>query len=654
MCGFAGILSSRPDHPDDLSASVQGMIGPIAHRGPDDQGVWIDAGNGVALGFRRLAIIDLSEHGHQPMLSASGRYTLVFNGEVFNHRDLRGPLEARGHPFRGHSDTEVILAAFEEYGIAAAVPRFIGMFAIAVWDRDTRSLTFIRDRLGIKPLYIRSSNGVITFGSELKAIAAHTAFQPRLDRVALLEYLRYLYVPAPRTIYEDTIKLLPGHTLTVAAGATELPVPVAFWSAAESAAAGREQPLVAGDAEAVAALDGLLRDAVQLRLEADVPLGALLSGGIDSSTVVAIMQDLAPRPVRTYTIGFDVAAYDETQHAAAVAAHMGTEHTAVRVSGAEALDVVPLLAEMFDEPHADPSQIPTFLVCALARRDVTVALTGDGGDEIFGGYNRYVSGARLLRNVARLPRPLQQAAGAAIGAFGSGQWDRAVATAAYLVPLWRPPRLAGEKLLKVAALLREDSTAGQYRSLLSVWPSPGDLLRNGASVVSPGASLRELEGRPLEDWMMLADQRTYLPDDLLAKVDRASMAVSLEARVPLLDHRVVEFGWRLPLRYKIRNGEGKWILRQVLDRYVPRPLIDREKMGFSIPVAAWMRGPLRPWAESLLEERELDGGGVFDVRVVRRMWHRFLDGDDTLGLGMWAVVMFQAWQARWLPTREHV
>ena len=650
MCGFAGLLTCRSSAPGEIERIVRGMSSCLVHRGPDDAGSWADDDAGVALGFRRLAIIDLSAHGHQPMTSASGRYVMIFNGEVFNHRAIRAPLEASGSRFRGHSDTEVILAAFERYGVAAAVPRFVGMFAIAVWDRAERTLTLVRDRLGIKPLFVRAAEGVVTFGSELKALAAHPAFAPRLDRDALGAYFRYLYVPAPRTIYRDTIKLLPGHLLVVRDAGAPLPAPVPYWSAEEAARAGAANPFEGSDEEAVDALEEVLADAVRLRLEADVPLGALLSGGIDSSTVVALMQRASSRPVRTYSIGFDSAAHDETGHAAAVARHLGTAHTEMRVSGEEALAVVPRLDEMFDEPLADPSQIPTYLVCALTRRDVTVALTGDGGDEVFGGYNRYVHGARLIARTQRAPRLLRRAAGAGLSALTPPQWDRMLGAAGALVPRWQPPRLAGEKVHKVAALLREQGTAAAYRSLVSVWPASEPLVAGAAEPADATAAI--LDGglrRPVEERMMLADQLRYLPDDLLAKVDRASMAVSLEARVPLLDHRVVEFGWRLPLRFKIRDGVGKWVLRRLLHRHVPPALVEREKMGFSVPIAQWLRGPLREWAEDLLEPRAMQADGLLDVHAARRAWTELLGGHDSRALGVWALVHFLSWQRRWRP-----
>lgn len=650
MCGLAGLFRAGGATEAELDTLIRAMTDPIRHRGPDDEGRFVVPDAGVALGFRRLAIIDLSPAGHQPMASPSGRFTLVFNGEVFNHNALREELRARGHRFRGHSDTEVILAAFESWGIAGAVPRLVGMFAIAVWDAEERSLTLIRDRLGIKPMHYWWGARDVAFASELKSLVALPGFPRRLNRDALTSYLRYLYVPAPATIYEGVYKLPPGHWLTIRPPFSSLPRPEPYWSALTAAAQGVAHPWTGSDQDAVAELDTLLREAVRLRLEADVPLGALLSGGIDSSTVVALMQEALPRPARTFTIGFDRREHDEADHARAIARHLGTEHTELRVSGDDALQVIPRLSEMFDEPLADPSQIPTYLVSALARRHVTVALSGDGGDELFGGYNRYRYGAALSRRLGRVPRPLRALAAGGLSAIGSSTWDRVTGVATRLLPARSRPRLVGERLHKLARLLRADGSAGRYRTLMSAWDHPGALV--------PGATelpdeLDDLLGAgtpaALEDRMMLADQRGYLADDLLAKVDRASMAVSLEARVPLLDHRVVEFAWRLPLKYKIRHGEGKWLLRQVLHRRVPPALVDRPKMGFTVPLLDWVRGPLRGWADELLAPSALAEGGVLDPRPIRAAWADVQRGASPNAVALWAVLMFQDWRRRWKP-----
>jgi asparagine synthase (glutamine-hydrolysing) len=622
------------------------MSDAISHRGPDDHGVWLDAAKGVALSFRRLAIVDLSEQGHQPMPSQSGRYVLVFNGEVYNHRRIRTQLETRGCRFRGHSDTEVILAAFEEWGIERAVREFIGMFAIAVWDTTRKELSLIRDRLGIKPMFVYQRAGLVSFGSELKALVAGPEFDKTLDTAALTSYLRYLYVPAPQSIFSHVIKLAPGHILTIANPAAPLPASRAFWSANVVARQGQHDQFAGGDADAVSQLEALLTDAVRLRMEADVPLGALLSGGVDSSAVVALMQASADRPVKTFTIGFDQQEFDEAAHARAVANHLGTDHTELHLTGDDALSVIPRLPEMFDEPLADPSQIPTFLVCELARREVTVALTGDGGDELFGGYNRYIQGERLIAGFQRWPGLLRRFSASGLTAVSPRTWNRVRDRLSPVFPIAGRTRHLGEKMHKLGGLLRGDSTHEMYRSLLSAWQDPHDLVIGSVGGEKFERDIGAEFPLDLMERMMLADQTAYLPDDLLAKVDRASMAVSLEARVPILDHRVVEFSWRLPRKYKVRDGRGKWILRQILYKHVPPALVDREKMGFSVPLAKWLAGPLRSWAGDLLLSGE--SGDLLRSGVLHREWDRFLAGDSSIAPALWAVVMFRAWQNRWL------
>ena len=621
------------------------MAAPITHRGPDDGGEWAEPDAGVALGFRRLSIIDLSELGHQPMRSHSGRFTMAFNGEVYNFGELRRELEGTGASFRGHSDTEIMLEAFEHWGIEPAVQRFVGMFALAVWDARARTLSLVRDRLGIKPMFYYQEPGYLSFGSELKALAAGPRFAREIDRDALAAYLRHLYVPAPHSIWRGVRKLPPGHILTVRDPAAGLPEPIPFWSLRDVARAGLATPFEGSDGDATDTLERLLKDAVALRMIADVPVGALLSGGVDSSAVVALMQASSSRPVKTYTIAFDDPAHDEAPHAAAVARHLKTEHTELMVTGREALAVVPHLAEMFDEPHADPSSIPTHLVSALARREVTVALTGDGGDELFTGYNRYVQGRRLLGRLGRVPRPLRRLAAAGILGVGPNAWDRAIAALAPVLPRHIPLRLAGEKAYKTGRLLRAGSAEDMYRSLVSAWQTPTALVA-GAHERPDAIGDAFALGAPLLDRMMLADQLAYLPDDLLAKVDRASMAVSLEVRVPVLDHRVVEFAWRLPERMRIRDGRGKWLLRQVLYRHVPAALVDRPKVGFTVPVAQWLRGPLRTWGADLLHSAG-PGPDLLDMRAVGRAWDALQSNREPSGIGVWAALMFLAWSQRW-------
>jgi asparagine synthase (glutamine-hydrolysing) len=622
----------------------------LAHRGPDDAGSWVTESTecAVGLGFRRLSIIDLSALGHQPMASASGRFTMVFNGEVYNFPALRRELEGLGATFKGHSDSEVILAAFERWGIPETLPRLVGMFGIAVWDAERRVLTLIRDRLGKKPLFVYARAGTVLFGSELKALVRGPGFEQTVDPAALTAYLRFLYVPAPGSIYQHVVKLPPGHYLEIRDAGAPLPESRAYWNVEDAARAGLANPWTGSVAEATDELERLLREAVEMRLQSDVPLGALLSGGIDSSTVVALMRAGATGLVKTFTIGFDVQAHDESRHAAEIARYLGTDHTALTLTGDDALAVVPKLARMYDEPLADPSHIPTYLVSELARRQVTVALTGDGGDELFGGYNRYTVGTRILPDAASLPGALRRVLSRGVGAVSPEAWDRLARGVGAVIPGVGDIRLPGAKMAKLSRLLGGDDVAGMYRTLVSFWDDPGRFVIGG--VERPGDFERIMGSDTpsgLLDRMMLTDQRTYLADDLLAKVDRASMAVSLEARVPLLDHRVVEFAWRVPSGWKIRDGKGKWLLRQVLYRHVPEALVDRPKMGFSVPIENWLRGPLQGWGNDLLNG---SGGRThLDLGAARKAWNGFLSGRTGDGMGMWALLQYRAWEEQWMP-----
>jgi len=583
------------------------------------------------------------------MRSASGRYTLVFNGEIYNYRDIRDVLETDGWRFNGQSDTEVICAAFERWGILAAVKRFVGMFAIAVWDASIRRLSLLRDRLGIKPLFYYHRPGILTFGSELKALVAGPNFDTTLNEDALSAYLRFLYVPAPQTIYRHALKLLPGHILSVESVAGSLPESNAYWCLEDVYRSGAQTRFEGSDAEAVQELAALLSDAVRLRMRADVPLGALLSGGIDSSTVVALMQANASRRTRTFSIAFPGSDHDESEHAARVAQRLGTDHTEMAVTGIDALAIVPQLPQLFDEPFADPSQIPTFLVCKLARQEVTVALSGDGGDEVFAGYERYIQGEKIIGRLRGVPTAARRAAGAAVGAASAATWDRTYRAASRLVPGLSAPRFAGGKIRKLGNLLLQNSEDEMYRSLLSAWQNPDQLLAHPRMSRSRiDEELSKSSKLPLLDRMMLLDQQTYLADDLLAKIDRASMAVSLEARVPLLDHRVVEFAWRLKPTHKVRNGRGKWLLRQVLYDLVEPDLVDRPKVGFSVPLGAWLRGPLRTWAEDILSGSSGAGDRLLTLKNTRPAWDRLQSGDDEPALALWAVLMFESWRHHWL------
>jgi asparagine synthase (glutamine-hydrolysing) len=639
MCGLTGFLSV-PAPRETLLSTVRAMSDTIVHRGPDDEGHWVDPENGCALGFRRLAIVDLSEAGHQPMTSASGRYVMVFNGEVYNYEAIRQELiEAIAAPeFRGHSDTEVMLAAFEAWGIEGAVRRFIGMFAIALWDSAERQLHLLRDRMGVKPMYYGFSGNAFLFGSELKTLRAHPGFDAAIDPGALDAYLRYLSVPAPLSIYRGIHKQTPGTIVSVSPGSRDVSVQT-YWSVREAAERGVANRFAGSAEEAEEALDVLLRDAVALRMVADVPLGVFLSGGVDSSLVAALMQAQSAQPVKTFTIGFHESAYDEAHHAAAVAHHLGTAHTELYVTPQDALDTIPKLATIYDEPFADSSQIPTYLVSAMARRHVTVSLSGEGGDELFGGYARYFAGQRLLRGFRGVPGPLRAAVGRGLATVPPHAWDRLYGVARSLFPSRAKEPHAGARMHKLARALTARNAEEVYSEIMGHWRG---IVPGAVQVALPADGAGPHFDSDVER-MMYLDQISYLQDDILTKVDRASMAVSLEAREPLLDHRVVEFSWSLPLPMKVGGGKGKRILRNLLDRYVPSALIDRPKQGFGVPVDAWLRGPLRGWAEELLDERRLRAQGLLDPAPIRAAWTDHLAGRGLWQHHLWAVLMLQAW-----------
>jgi asparagine synthase (glutamine-hydrolysing) len=644
MCGITGFLDNSSNPIQDFQPVIKSMTDMLIHRGPDNRGVWVDLNSGVALGFRRLAILDLSPAGHQPMFSADERYVIVFNGEIYNFAELRTELSALGHAFRGHSDTEMILAAVCQWGLVSAVSRFNGMFAIALWDRRERQLHLVRDRLGIKPLYYGLLGNVFLFGSELKALHAHPSFCGGIDRNALALYLRHNAIPAPYTIFTDICKLLPGTILTISSSfGHQVPAPIPYWSARQVAEDGVAHPFSGSDGEAVHELDELLRLSVRERMIADVPLGAFLSGGVDSSTIVALMQAQSNRPVQSFTIGFQESGFDEAVYARDVARYLGTDHTELYVTPEQARAVIPRLPTLYDEPFGDSSQIPTFLVSELARRQVTVSLSGDGGDELFGGYNRYTWANKVWRAVCCLPVFLRTLAVAAILRIPPSSWETAISSR-FIPSRWRISEV-GEKLRKIAESLPANSPEAIYRGLVSHWKDPANVVLG--STEPPTQLTNQDSWARLPDsisWMMYMDLVTYLPDDILVKLDRAAMGVSLEARVPYLDdHRVVEFAWRLPMRMKIRQGKGKWLLRQVLYQYVPPEMIERPKKGFGVPIDAWLRGPLREWAESLLGERRLIEEGFFDPNPIRQKWQEHLDGKQNWQYQLWDILMFQAW-----------
>ena len=654
---------------------IRSMAFAIRQRGPDDLGAWADPSTGVALGHARLAIIDLSAAGHQPMVSASDRYVIAFNGEIYNHLELRAELEQSGAAtlghvsidtdanfarpvWRGHSDTETLLASIERWGLEKTLQKCVGMFALALWDRDLSHLTLARDRFGEKPLYygwLGDGEGqgdrlghqpTFVFGSELKALRAHPSFKNPISRPAVAQYLRFTHVPAPLSIYEGIYKLPPGTSLRVDAqfaskpppSATDGPVP--YWTLADTVQKGRREQIT-DEVEAVSALNNLLSEAVRLQSISDVPLGAFLSGGVDSSTIVALMQAQSSRPIQTFTVGFQEAGFDESPHAAAVARHLGTDHHALYVTASETLDVIPQLPEMYDEPFADSSQIPTYLVCNAARRKVTVALSGDAGDELLGGYNRYSWGSRIWDKVGWMPMQQRKWLGTVVQGVSVTTWDA-------LGQVIGKDRV-GDRAHKLASrLLGARNLDDVYWSLVTEWPGGDSLVKGIANRESLDERTAQRSEPPEElvnaaERMMYRDALTYLPDDILCKVDRAAMSVSLETRVPFLDHRIAELAWRLPLRMKIRGDETKWLLRQVLYQYVPRSLIERPKAGFGIPVGQWLRGPLREWAEELLDGARIEREGYFHPAPIRKAWTEHLSGQRDWTPRLWAILMFQAW-----------
>ncbi|WP_426416878.1 asparagine synthase (glutamine-hydrolyzing) [Aestuariirhabdus sp. LZHN29] len=642
MCGITGYWDKQGVN----VAVIEAMATQIEHRGPDDSGIWLDDSHTLALAHRRLSIIDLSPAGHQPMQSPCGRYVLVFNGEIYNHLELRSDLESEGgqYTWKGHSDTETLLASLRHWGVKAALQRLNGMFAFALWDNVEQALILARDRMGEKPLYYGNSSGVFLFGSELKALSAHPKWRGEIDREALTLYMRHNYVPTPWSIYKDIRKLPAANYLVIKDGGRVIADPECYWSLHSVAESGNQR-LSYSVEEQTDQLDRILREAVRSRMASDVPLGAFLSGGFDSTTVAALMQAQSTKAVQTFTIGFHEKGYNEAVHAKAVAKHLGTDHTELYVTPSDAMAVIPRLPEIWDEPFSDASQIPTLLLSELTRKYVTVSLSGDGGDELFCGYDRYTKGYQIWRLMGWLPIAARRPMAALIEALPGASIETLMS---FLPKRFRIPHFA-DRLPKLADVVKQTTGESYYHRLVSHWKDPASVVIGGHEPVTlfdTPDRMPNLSG--LRERMMYLDSLTYLPDDILTKVDRASMAVSLEARVPLLDHRVVEFAWQVPMSMKYRDGKGKWLLREVLNRYVPNELMNRPKMGFGIPIEQWLCGPLRDWAEDLLSERRLEQEGFFDPKPIRKMWLEHTSGSRRWHYYLWDVLMFQAW----LETRK--
>jgi len=648
MCGIVGFCFGETENKVQVA---QRMLESIRHRGPDNSGVWCDDSIPLVLGHVRLSIVDISPSGNQPMHSGCGRYVLAFNGEIYNHESLRKELEQKENTkWRGKSDTETLLACVSAWGVKEALKKVVGMFAFALWDRGERHLTLARDRLGEKPLYWGWAGNTLIFASELKAVKAYPGYKAEVDRSAIALLMRYGYIPAPHSIYAGMGKLLPGCLVRIPLEGNTAIARAAkqeqYWSVSATVTHGVEYPFQGDEREAAAQLESCLMRSINAQMVADVPVGAFLSGGVDSSLVVALMQLQSGTPVRTFTIGFDDSGHNEAEHAAAVARHLKTEHTDLYVKGTDALEVIPSLPSIYCEPFADSSQIPTFLVSQLASKEVTVALSGDGGDELFGGYNRYLAISKIWNPLQRLPQSVRRLLAVTLQKLSPSGWDKLYTLFSPLLPAAWQVSMPGEKILKLAGVLPLSDSFSFYHHLTSLWENPTGIVRNG---VEPLTRLTDKSTLPqmssIESFMMAMDAQTYLPDDILTKVDRAAMANSLETRVPMLDHSLVELAWKMPLSYKIRNGQGKWLLRQVLYRHVPRNLIERPKMGFGVPLADWLRGPLREWADSLLDEKRLQQEGYFHSAPIQTMWKEHVSGKKNWQYHLWSVLIFQGWLA---------
>ncbi len=642
MCGIVGFLNKNThNHTHKIADSaklIATMTDRLAHRGPNDGSTWINQKAGIALGHRRLSIIDLSSTGKQPMHSQNGDYIIVYNGEIYNFIELKKQLTAKNHHFYGQSDTEVILALISEYGFETALQRMSGMFALALWDNKNKTLSLARDRIGEKPLYYGIINNTFVFGSELKALQAYPNFNNPINRKSLMLFMQYGYVPTPHSIYEEIYKLTPGTTLTISASTLHtLPTPKTYWSAIDIAQTNLANNLELTDVQAIETTDQLLNAIIQKQMIADVPIGAFLSGGIDSSLIAALMQANSSQPIKTFTIGFHDQAYNEAHFAKAIAKHLHTDHTEFYVDAQQALSIIPQLPSIYDEPFADSSAIPTILLAQLTKQQVSVCLSGDGGDEIFGGYNRYLLAQTLWQKLSYLPYHIRLSIQKLLLSISPSRWHQ-------LLKFTTIPMI-GDKLHKFASIVAIKSPALFYQQLISQWPNANNLVKN--QIISNHQTLlQEIESMNFIEKMMITDTISYLPDDIMVKIDRATMAVSLESRAPYLDHQLIELMWKLPLHMKIRNSTSKWLLRQILYKYVPQHLIDRPKMGFGIPLDVWLRGPLRDWAESLLNKALIEQQGYLQAAPILEKWQEHLSGKRNWQYQLWTVLMFQAWMTK--------